>query len=59
MKQNFIRTNDKETAEKLLALGFQKIDEQNGFFVFLNCSNLKFSEEDKNLKFQYTNILNI
>ena len=59
MQQNFIRTNDYDTAQQLLKMGFQKIDEQNGFFVFLNCSNLKFSEEDKNLKFQYTNILSV
>lgn len=59
MKQNFIRTNDKETADKLLSLGFQKIDEQNGFYIFLNCSNLTFSDEDKKLKVQYTNMLSI
>lgn len=59
MQQNFIRTNDYDTAQQLLKMGFQKIDEQNGFFVFLNCSNLKFSEEDQNLKFQYTNILSV
>ena len=30
MKQNFIRTTDSETAEQLIKLGFQKIDESNG-----------------------------
>ena len=30
MKQNFIKTTDTTTAEKLSSLGFQKIDVTNG-----------------------------
>lgn len=59
MKQNFIRTNDKETAQQLLKIGFQKIDEQNGFYTFLNDKTLKFSEDEKDLKVQYTNTLHV
>ena len=36
MKQNFIKTSDSETASKMTNLGFQKIDEQNGIYTFLN-----------------------
>lgn len=57
MKQNFIRTTDGETAEQLVKLGFQKIDESNGIYVFLNCGKKQFEENLDKSKIQYTNIL--
>lgn len=42
MKQNFIKTSDSETASKMINLGFQKIDEQNGIYTFLNTGTIRF-----------------
>lgn len=56
MKQNFIQTRDKETAEKLLQLGFQEIPSVTGFYTFLNCQKCNFEEVDTN-KISYTNKL--
>ena len=52
MKQNFIKTSDSETA-------FQKIDEQNGIYTFLNTDKLMFSDDIDKSKIQYSNMLNI
>lgn len=57
MKQNFIRTTDASTATTLLRLGFQKVDESNGIYVFLNCSKKQFEENLDKSKIQYTNML--
>lgn len=57
MKQNFIRTTDTSTATTLLRLGFQKVDESNGIYTFLNCNKLQFSEDIDKTKIQYTNML--
>lgn len=46
MKQNFIKTSDSETASKMINLGFQKIDEQNGIYTFLNTGTIRFSNDD-------------
>ena len=35
MKQNFIKTSDSETASKMINLGFQKIDQQNGIYTIV------------------------
>lgn len=57
MKQNFIQTSDKETAEKLISLGFQQIPDNSGsYYTFLN--NQVFNFESVNLdekKINYTN----
>lgn len=57
LKQNFIRTADKETAEKLISLGFQQIPDNSGsYYTFLN--NQVFNFESVNLdekKINYTN----
>lgn len=58
-KQCFIRTSDSDTARQLENMGFQKIDEQNGFHVFLNNKTLTFSENENKLKIQYTNMLHV
>lgn len=57
MKQKFIRTSDLSTSKSLIKLGFQKVNEQNGVYTFLNCSNLKFSDEIDKSKIHYSNIL--
>ena len=57
MKQNFIRTTDASTATTLLRLGFQKVDESNGIYVFLNCGKKQFEENLDKSKIQYTNML--
>ena len=60
MKQNFIKTSDSETASKLLELGFQKVDNTNGIYTFLNTGKNQFSENDiDKSKIQYSNILSI
>lgn len=59
MKQNFIRTTDKSTSTALLRLGFQKVDERNGTYIFLNTDKLQFSEDIDKSKIQYTNMLYI
>lgn len=46
MKQNFIKTTDTSTAEKLSSLGFQKIDVTNGIYTFLNSGKIQFSNDD-------------
>lgn len=58
MKQNFIRTTDSTTSVTLLKLGFQKVDESNGIYIFLNTDKLQFSDDDiDKSKIQYTNML--
>lgn len=59
MKQNFIKTSDSDTAKKLTNLGFQKIDETNGIYTFLNSDKMNFSEDIDKSKIQYSNMLNI
>lgn len=56
MKQNFIQTKDKETAEKLHALGFQEIPSVLGYYTFLNCQKCNFEEVDTH-KISFTNKL--
>ena len=56
MKQNFIKTTDVSTAEKLSSLGFQRID----IYTFLNSGKIQFSNDDiDKRKFQYSNMLSI
>ena len=59
-KQNFIKTTDKETADKLISLGFQLISHDSGVYTFLNQpkKHFNFDEVDKN-KMAYTNILSL
>lgn len=59
-KKNFITTNDKETADKLIDEGFQLVSQNNGTYTFLNKlpKNFNFDEVDKT-KMAYTNMLNI
>lgn len=60
MKQNFIKTTDVLTAEKLSSLGFQRIDITNGIYTFLNSGKIQFSNDDiDKRKIQYSNMLSI
>ena len=52
MKQNFIKTSDVSTAETLIRLGFQQIDEQGGIYTFLNTGKLQFSDDIDKSKIQ-------
>ena len=59
-KQNFIKTTDKETADKLISEGFQLVSQNDGIYTFLNQlpKNFSFDETDKK-KVVYTNILSM
>lgn len=57
MKENFIKTQDLSTSIILSKLGFQKVDEQNGVYTFLNTDKIHFSNEVDKSKIQYTNML--
>ena len=60
MKQNFIKSTDVSTAEKLSSLGFQRIDITNGIYTFLNSGKIQFSNDDIDKgKIQYSNMLSI
>ena len=58
--KNFIKTTDKETAEKLSACGFQLVSQTGDIYIFLNQSpnNFNFDNIDKS-KIVYDNILSI
>ena len=60
MKQNFIKTTDKETADKLILCGFQLVSHVDNMYTFLNKppKNFSFDEFDKK-KYAYSNILNM
>ena len=59
-KQKFIVTQDKETANRLIADGFRLVTEINGTYTFENnaCENATFSKVDK-CKLAYTNLLSM
>ena len=59
MKENFIKTQDLSTSIILSKLGFQKVDEQNGIYTFLNTDKIHFSNEVDKSKIQYSNMLYI
>lgn len=60
MKQNFIKTTDKETADKLMLSGFQLVSHVGNMYTFLNQppKNFSFDEIDRN-KYAYSNILSV
>lgn len=56
MKNNFIRTTDKETADKLRNLGFKEIKtSESNVFMFVNDKTVTQFSSDKNIS--YTNNL--
>lgn len=56
----FIKTTDKETAEKLIMEGFPLVSQDNNVYTFLNQppQNFSFSEIDKT-KIVYDGILSL
>ena len=59
-EKKFIKTTDKETADKLMSAGFQLVSQSNNIYTFLNQlpNNFNFEVADKK-KVAYTNTLNI
>lgn len=57
MKQNFIKTADKSTAETLKNLNYQQVDYSNGIYTFLNTDKMQFSDDIDKSKIQYSNML--
>ena len=57
MKQNFIKTSDKSTAETLKNLNYQQVDFSNGIYTFLNADKMQFSDDIDKSKIQYSNNL--
>ena len=59
-KQNFITTTDKETADKLISVGFKLVSQSGNAYTFLNQppKNFSFDEADTK-KMAYTNILSM
>lgn len=60
MKQNFIKTTDKSTAEKLIFDGFKLVSQVGQVYMFLNDmpENFHFDGVDKK-HIAYSNVLNI
>lgn len=58
--KQFIVTQDKPTADKFKAAGFQLVSYANGIYTFINSTpqNFSFSEVDVT-KIAYTNMLSI
>ena len=58
--KNFIKTTDKETANKLIIAGFQLITQVGNIYTFLNQTpnNFNFDTVDKT-KVVYDNILSL
>jgi hypothetical protein len=58
MKQNFIKTTDLETAEKLTLLGFKLVSCDGCTYTFLNQPPKNFNFENIDIKkLAYTNML--
>ena len=58
MKQNFIKTTDKSTAEKLISKGVKLISQDGQIYTFLNDvpENFRFEAVDKK-HIAYSNVL--
>ena len=50
MKHNFIKTSDKEIADKLLLCGFQLVSSTYGMYTFLNKPPKNFNFESIDVK---------
>jgi hypothetical protein len=60
MDKKFIKTTDKETADKLLKGGFKLVNEMSGVWTFMNSvpKNFNFDEVTKET-YCYSNILSL
>ena len=58
MKQNFIKTTDKATAEKMISEGFKLVSQTGQVYTFLNDipANFHFEDVDKK-QIAYSNVL--
>ena len=60
MKQNFIKTTDKSTAEKMISDGFKLVSHVGQVYTFLNDLPESFYFENIDKKhIAYSNVLNI
>lgn len=58
MNQNFIKTTDKEIADKLMTCGFQVVNSTHGVYTFLNKPPKNFTFDSIDIKkLVYTNTL--
>lgn len=57
MNEKFLFTNDKDTRNNLLKLGFTEIPSGESFFMFINNSTLKFDDSINTSKVVFTNKL--
>ena len=58
MNQNFIKTTDKQTADKLMFCGFQVVSNMSGVYTFLNKPPKNFNFDSIDVKkLVYTNTL--
>lgn len=60
MKQNFIKTTDRHTAERLISEGFKLVSQIGQVYTFLNDipENFQFKSADKK-HIAYSNMLNV
>ena len=60
MKQNFIKTTDKSTAEKMISEGFKLVSQVGQVYTFLNDMPENFHFESIDKKYiAYSNMLSI
>jgi len=57
MGKYFIKTTDEETANTLKELGYQLFSSDDGVYVFINDSKLRFNESVNEKKCAYTDKL--
>ena len=60
MKQNFIKTTDESTAEKLISEGFKLVSQVGQVYTFLNDMPESFHFDSVDKKYiAYSNVLNV
>lgn len=55
--KNFIMTQDEDTANELMKLGYNLVTKSGNSYTFENCKNLSFSKEINTQKIIETNML--
>jgi len=58
MKQLFIRTKDEKTKELLIENGFELLNKEGSYYIFINDGRVNFSDEVQKEVF-YTDKLNV
>lgn len=59
MKENFIRTMDKNTADQLISAGFKMVQNSGGCYLFLNSKTFQFDTNIDISKIRYTNVMHV